>query len=666
VVRASGRCLDVVRILRMTAGNRHLEAVALRCQAVLEAMRGRTAAARDILDAGRATFEELGLSLELHETAVHAGIVELLAGDPEEAEALLRGALEGFIGLGVTAGAAQAAAILGRALVEQGKDAEALEQTRLAEAQAGDDLKTTITWLGVRAEVHARAGEHEEALDLARRAVALGRPTDALADKADASMALARVLAAAGRTDEARDVADAARVLYAEKDHVVGVARAAALAAPDGVRSAPVEPERGSQAGPPVAPADGLPSIRVVHEYVRRMNAGDAEGALALCAEDIAAVDHRRLRGDTLHGREDFLGFLRYVTRSVDMRLAVEEVLAADDRAVAFLVSHRWSSSDTGGRAELVVAWVWTLDGGLIATMDGYDPDDREAALARFGELRDGRAAALGDGPVERAFAAAVAALNDRDLERYVALHAPGVRLTDHRAIGWGETVGHDALREFIASGWAVSADMQDRVEQVLATDGRRVVALRSVWRGSGGGVAGEFELCLPMVAVAEAGVMVGYDLYDDDVATLARYAELTDQPPWLTFDQLVGAGAFDALAAICTDDFVMVDRRAIAWEDTHGADGLIAITRGIAGMSDGVRARSEALLHEGDVALVRNTFSGRGTEAVGDFEAVIDHVVLLRAGRIASVEMFDPADEASSRARFEELRTAPRAQSAE
>ena len=49
IVRASGRCLDVVRILRMTPGNRHVEAAALRCQAVLEAMRGRPEAARGIL-----------------------------------------------------------------------------------------------------------------------------------------------------------------------------------------------------------------------------------------------------------------------------------------------------------------------------------------------------------------------------------------------------------------------------------------------------------------------------------------------------------------------------------------------------------------------------------------------------------------------------------------
>ena len=96
IVRASGRCLDVVRILRMTPGNRHVEAAALRCQAVLEAMRGRADAARQILDGCRATLEELGLGFELHELEVHAGIVELLAGDPAAAEAAPAGRVRGL------------------------------------------------------------------------------------------------------------------------------------------------------------------------------------------------------------------------------------------------------------------------------------------------------------------------------------------------------------------------------------------------------------------------------------------------------------------------------------------------------------------------------------------------------------------------------------------
>jgi hypothetical protein len=58
--------------------NRHVEALALRCQAVLEAMRGRAEAARNLLDRCRETLEDLGLSLELVETAHYAGLVEHL------------------------------------------------------------------------------------------------------------------------------------------------------------------------------------------------------------------------------------------------------------------------------------------------------------------------------------------------------------------------------------------------------------------------------------------------------------------------------------------------------------------------------------------------------------------------------------------------------------
>jgi tetratricopeptide (TPR) repeat protein len=186
VMRASGRCLDVVRILRMGQGNRHVEALALRCQAVLEAMRGRTDATRNILNRCRATLEELGLGLELVETAHYTGIVELIAGEHQAAEQQLRGAYEGFTARGLGVGAAAAAARLARALLAQDRDTEAEELTRFSEAHAGEQLQPTIIWLGVRAQILARRGEHAEAEHYARRAVELASATDALVDHADA------------------------------------------------------------------------------------------------------------------------------------------------------------------------------------------------------------------------------------------------------------------------------------------------------------------------------------------------------------------------------------------------------------------------------------------------------------------------------------------------
>src|SRR3954469_20194253 len=171
-------------------------------------MRGRADAARGIIATCRATLEELGLTLELHETATCAGIVELLAGEPAEAERWLRAARDGFTALGVDGGAGQASALLARALVEQGRScADVMEATAFAEEHGAEDLKTTIAWCGARAEALALRGRHDEALALAQRAVALAEPTDALADNADAHMALAAVLRAAGRDDAARAAA---------------------------------------------------------------------------------------------------------------------------------------------------------------------------------------------------------------------------------------------------------------------------------------------------------------------------------------------------------------------------------------------------------------------------------------------------------------------------
>ena len=58
VPRAGGRCLDVVRLLRITTDSPAVEAASTRCQAVLEAFRGRTAAARRMIDSARRTVTE--------------------------------------------------------------------------------------------------------------------------------------------------------------------------------------------------------------------------------------------------------------------------------------------------------------------------------------------------------------------------------------------------------------------------------------------------------------------------------------------------------------------------------------------------------------------------------------------------------------------------------
>jgi len=74
----------------------------------------------------------------------------------------------------------------------------------------------------VRAKLLVRRGELVEGERLAREAVELGRPTDALEAKANSLRDLAVVLSAAKKRNEALDALDEAQRLYQEKGHTIG------------------------------------------------------------------------------------------------------------------------------------------------------------------------------------------------------------------------------------------------------------------------------------------------------------------------------------------------------------------------------------------------------------------------------------------------------------
>jgi class 3 adenylate cyclase/ketosteroid isomerase-like protein len=533
VVRASGRCLDVVRILRMTPGNRHVEPIALRCQAVLEAMRGRAEAARGMLAAGRTTLEELGLTLELQETRVHAGIVELLAGDPQAAAERLRTARDGFEALGVMTGAAQAAALLARALVESGRGEKALEQTRFAEEHAGEDLRTTIAWCSARGEALARLGDLEQAEAFARRAVALAEPTDALADKADASMALSRVMRAAGDDGEAHAATRAAGAWYEAKGHLVGVELTRRSAG-----DAPTEAKSGSEeswqqiaaelAGPPpTVLRDRLPE-RFYAEFMRRYAGHELEAILELYAEDFVLVDHRQLGWNELRGhgpmREQYESVF---ANSPDIHGEVDEVLACDDRVIAMRVGYRGHGKQAGEFAFLF-GCVTVVEDGRAVSVDHYDYDDDAAILRRYHEL-GGYPAAFSDRPPERLVAAAYRHVASGDLHQLGDVHAEDAMILDHRALPWEEARGRAAILRLYESGLSAFPDLWLDVVEVLACD-ERVIALRYKLRGHGIDGGGEMEVAQGCVVAVEDERMVSVELYDidDRSAMLARYEELT------------------------------------------------------------------------------------------------------------------------------------------
>ncbi|HEY1592794.1 MAG TPA: AAA family ATPase [Solirubrobacteraceae bacterium] len=532
VLAASGRCLDIVRILRMTPGNRHVEAIALRCQAVLEAMRGRTDASRVMLAAGRTNLEELGLTLELQESHIHAGIVELLAGDPATASEFLGAAREGFEELGVMAGAAGAAALLARALAERGAGAQALEQTQFAEQHAGGDLKTTITWCSARAQALAQLGEIEQADVYARRAVALAEPTDALTDKADASMALAEVRLAAGDAPGTRAAARDARAWYQAKGHAVGVGRAARAAGEGGDEeaatglathrpAAPHEPHRSPLLGT-------RPPERFYAEFMRRYAEHDLEGLLALYAERFVLVDHRRIGWSELRGHDALrVTYESVFGQSPDIRGEIDEVLACDDQVIAMREGYRGHGTQAGA-FESLFGNVTVVEDGLAITVDHYEYDDDDAILQRYHEL-GGYPLAFGDRPPERVVAELYRYVARRDLDRIGALHAEDAVVLDHRALPWEAARGRSAVVGLHASGLSAFPDLWLDVVEVLACNDA-VLALRSKLRGHGTEGGGEMEVPLGGVVAVEDGQVVRMELFeiDDRAAMLTRYEELS------------------------------------------------------------------------------------------------------------------------------------------
>jgi predicted ATPase/DNA-binding SARP family transcriptional activator len=206
-----------------------IRASAFRTLAVLRAMQGDFDDARRLVESDRALLDDLGLRMTAAHAAEGYGLVELLAGDFDAAERELRlgmGVLEKF---GERSATSIIAALLARALYEEGWLDEALRASELSEETAlPDDVSAQVHWRGPRAKVLARRG-HKWVEELARQAVALAAGTDFLVMHADALLDLAEVLRLLGRGDETAPFVEKAVRLHRRKGNSVSVARAESL-----------------------------------------------------------------------------------------------------------------------------------------------------------------------------------------------------------------------------------------------------------------------------------------------------------------------------------------------------------------------------------------------------------------------------------------------------
>ena len=113
--------------MRRAGGDRRTEAMTLSAMSHLEAMRGESERAREHYARSRSMLTELGFSLSAAITSLHSGPAEMLAGNPERAEAELRADYETLRAMGDTGCAPPVAGLLAEALHAQGRDREAAD-----------------------------------------------------------------------------------------------------------------------------------------------------------------------------------------------------------------------------------------------------------------------------------------------------------------------------------------------------------------------------------------------------------------------------------------------------------------------------------------------------------------------------------------------------------
>jgi tetratricopeptide (TPR) repeat protein len=192
----------------------------------LEAMRGRFDIGRDCISRATELVEELGLDYALAALAERRGDLELLAGDAAAAEGWLRSACESLERRGAWGHLATVAPVLADAVLQQGRDDEALQLAELAERNcAPEDAEAGPKWRFMRARVLARLGDLSEAERLAREATSQAVLADYLDVRARAYSALGEVLDLAGKATEAATSYERAIWLFEEKGNVVAAAK---------------------------------------------------------------------------------------------------------------------------------------------------------------------------------------------------------------------------------------------------------------------------------------------------------------------------------------------------------------------------------------------------------------------------------------------------------
>lgn len=656
VPRAGGRCLDVVRLLRITTDSPAVEATSTRCQAVLEAFRGRAAAARRMIDSARRTVSELGLRHALLEVEQFAGIVELIVDDPAAAEPHLRKACNGFRRMGLDADTAETAALLGRACLALGRDDEADELCSESERLTGHALKASIAWRTLRAHLLARGGDHAAARQVAEAAVTLAERTDALVDHGDACLTLATVLGGAGDVVAAREAAEQAVELYERKGAAALAERARVILGETAVAPTPPPSEA------PRAELDNA-CVRAGENVVAAINREAWDEFERLFAPDGFIESRRKIVGfgqiDVPPG--EFPRVNRRVLETVPMRLTQTVIAVRGERlALARLVIGAEDVGPGAPQDEFLLLYGIDED-GQISLQVWFDLEDVDAALAELDAVRFGA-----EGPNLRSLKNSATRVYERfwsyfaarDWNALAATVSEDLSGADHRRV---VNAGDRGSRESVIEDLQVAADLGFTIgmADVVAIRGERLALTRV--RASGRDpetIQNDAFNLVEIDADERITSIVVYDLDDFDSAIGeldARY--LAGEAAAQAHTWEVIAEAYAALnrreVPATTPDFASIDHR----RGTAFAPGdLIAYVRAAWDLGQDGSTYIEAVHRLNNIgAVVAHVTNGNFQEG---FDAEWREVFLLtiEGGLLSRCELFGEGDLDTALARFEEL----------
>jgi class 3 adenylate cyclase/tetratricopeptide (TPR) repeat protein len=204
-------------MLIRAGGNPLFEANVLASIAGLHGMLGDFDEARTAARRAETIYVDLGLRLALAGLTQVAGPIELLAGDSQAAETVIRRGYDILHEIGSTG---DSDALLAEALYRQGRHEEAAAITHDALQRTPDaDVAPRVLLLGLGAKLAARSDED------ARAAIELAATTDALNLQADAYANLAECLRQLSRMDDAIAATAKAVELYQRKGNRAAAAR---------------------------------------------------------------------------------------------------------------------------------------------------------------------------------------------------------------------------------------------------------------------------------------------------------------------------------------------------------------------------------------------------------------------------------------------------------